>query len=167
MTITGTLDTAGHDLVLTRVVAAPAARIWEHVSRSALLATWYGTYTGDPASGVVQVTMTAEPGEASTSDYTIHACEPGRLLTVSSSMGEDTWRLSLELAAADGAGSESTRVALRHHDVPLEMLQHVGPGWEWYLDRLVGAVTGGAVPGMDVWDSDYMSLGAEYAALAG
>ena len=167
MTITGTLDTAGRDLVLTRVVAAPAARIWEHVSRSALLATWYGTYTGDPASGSVQVTMTAEPGEASTSDYTIHACELGRLLTVSSSIGEDTWRLSLELAAADGTGSESTRVALRHHDVPLEMLQHVGPGWEWYLDRLIGAVTGGAVPGMDVWDSEYMSLGAEYVALAG
>lgn len=167
MTISGTLDTAGPDLVLTRVVAAPAARIWEHVSHSALLATWYGTYTGDPASGSVQVTMTAEPGEASTSEYTVHACEPGRLLTVSSSMGEDTWRLSLQLAAAGGAGSESTRLALRHHDVPLEMLQHVGPGWEWYLDRLIGAVTGGAVPGMEVWDSEYMSLGAEYAALAG
>lgn len=164
MTITGTLDTAGRDLVLTRVVAAPAARIWEHVSRSELLATWYGTYTGDPASGSVQVTMTAEPGEASTSEYTIHACEPGRLLTVSSSMGEDTWTLSLELTPdADGG----TQVALTHHDVPVEMVHDIGPGWEWYLDRLTGAVTGGRIPGMDVWDSEYMTLSGEYAALAG
>lgn len=166
MTITGTLDVTGRDLALTRTVPAPAHRIWEHVSRSELLATWYGTFTGDPATGIVEVTMTAEPGEASTSEYTIHACEPERLVTVSASMGEDSWRLSLELdAAADGPGS--TQVLLRHHDVPREMLQHVGPGWEWYLDRLVGAVTGTDVPGMDVWDSRYMVLSAEYAALAG
>lgn len=181
MPITGILDAAGPDLVLTRTVAAPAARIWEHLHRSELLATWFGTFTGDPASGSVMVTMTAEPGEATASEYTIHACEPGRLLTVSSSMGEDTWRLSLELADggagaapsagagvdADRIGGGSTRLTLRHHDVPREMLQYVGPGWEWYLDRLSGAVTGGAVPGMDVWDSEYMSLGAEYGALAG
>ncbi|MGO1225610.1 MULTISPECIES: hypothetical protein [unclassified Brachybacterium] len=176
MPITGTLDTAGPDLVLTRTVAAPAARIWEHLNRSELLGTWFGTFTGDPASGSVMVAMTADPGEASASEYTIHACEPGRLLTVSSSMEEGTWRLSLELADADtgvgpgaddadGAGSGMTRLALRHHDVPLEMLQYVGPGWEWYLDRLLGAVTGGTIPGMDVWDSEYMSLGEAYAAL--
>lgn len=180
MPITGTLDTAGPDLVLTRTVAAPATRIWEHLHRSELLATWFGTFTGDPASGSVMVTMTAEPGEATASEYTIHACDTDRLLSVSSSTGEGTWRLSLELADAGagvdpgGAGSDadsavsgSTRLTLRHHDVPLEMLQHIGPGWEWYLDRLSGAVTGGAIPGMDVWDSEYMSLGAEYAALAG
>ncbi|MGO1926279.1 MAG: SRPBCC domain-containing protein [Brachybacterium tyrofermentans] len=165
MSITGALDNAGADLVLARTVAAPAARIWEHLHCSELLATWFGTFTGDPASGSVMVTMAAEPGEATASEYTIHACEPGRLLTVSSSMGEDTWRLSLELADADGG--DGARVALRHHDVPLEMLQYVGPGWEWYLDRLTGAVTGGEVPGMDVWDSRYMTLSEDYAALAG
>jgi len=164
MSISGRLDDSGHDLALTRIVPAPAARIWEHVSRSDGLATWYGTFTGDPATGTVQVTMTAEPGEAVTAEYTIHDCEPERLLTVSSSMGEGTWRLSLELAPATPA--DSTQVVLRHHDVPLEMLAYVGPGWEWYLDRLTGAVTGGPIPGMDVWDSEYMTLSQEYADLA-
>jgi len=164
--LAGALTGEGRDLALTRTVPAPARRIWEHVSRSDLLATWYGTYTGNPATGSVEVTMTAEPGEASTSEYTIHACEPERRVTVSSSMGEDSWRLSLELgAAADGPGS--TQVVLRHHDVSREMLQHVGPGWEWYLDRLIGAVTGGDIPGMDVWDSHYMVLSEAYGALAG
>ena len=164
MPLTGTLDAAGRDLVLTRTVPAPAGRIWEHLSRSELLATWFGTFTGDPSTGSVQVTMTAEPGEAVAAEYTIHTCERDRLLTVSSAMGEDTWTLSLELAPS-GTDGASTRVALRHHEAPLAMLEHVGPGWEFYLDRLTGAVTGGPIPGMDVWDSDYMTLAVEYAAL--
>ncbi|WP_394214858.1 SRPBCC domain-containing protein [Brachybacterium vulturis] len=175
MTITGSLDATGRELALTRTVPAPARSLWEHLSRSSLLATWYGTFTGDPATGAVQVTMTAEPGQAVAAEFTIHACEPERLLTVSSSMGEDTWRLSLELEPVTGTGTdtdvdtdghEATRIVLRHHDVPREMLAYVGPGWEWYLDRLTGAVTGGDIPGMDVWDSQYMSLSEAYAALA-
>lgn len=163
MSITGALDRGGRDLVLTRTLAAPAERVWAHLCRSELLATWYGTVTGDPAAGSVEVTMTAEPGDAVTAEYVIHACEPPRLLSVSSAAGEETWRLTLELTAV-GAG---TRVRLRHHDVPRAMLRDVGPGWEWYLDRLTGAVTGGRIPGLDVWESEYQSLEEAFAALIG
>ncbi|MEE1650220.1 SRPBCC domain-containing protein [Brachybacterium sp. J144] len=175
MEITGALTADGTDLVLVRHVPAARAEIWRHLTESERLAAWFGTYTGDPASGTVQVTMTAEPGDAVASDYTIHACAPQELLTVSSAAGEGTWRLSLELedaaGGADGdapAGSAGggTRVALRHHDVPREMVEHIGPGWEWYLDRLIGVATGGDVPGMDVWDAQYMSLAPAYAELA-
>lgn len=169
MAITGDLDADGQDLVLIRTIAASRDRIWAHLSTSALLETWFGTVEGDPGSGQVQVTMTAEPGEASAADYTIHACERGALLTVSSAMGADTWRLSVELADADGAevpDGAGTVISLRHHAVPADMVQHIGPGWEWYLDRLTGAVTGGEIPGMDVWDSRYMTLSEEYARLA-
>lgn len=175
MAITGHLDRDGHDLVLVRDVPVPRPHIWEHLADPDLLATWFGTYTGDPSTGRIQLTMNAEPGEAAASEYTIHTCDEGELLTVSSAMGEGAWRLSVELAdgveksraaAADGQTEPVTRVRLRHHDVPRDMIQHVGPGWEWYLDRLVGAVTAGAIPGMDVWDSHYMSLSEDYAALA-
>lgn len=161
MTISGTLDPTGRDLVLRRTVPVPASTLWAHLTRSSLLATWYGTYTGDPASGTVQVTMTAEPGEAAASPWTIHACEPERLLSVSSAMGEDTWRLSIELEDQPA----STQVLLRHHDVPAGMVGDIGPGWEWYLDRLHGAVTGGDLPGMEVWESRYMTMSKEYAAI--
>ncbi|WP_193105585.1 SRPBCC domain-containing protein [Brachybacterium sp. FME24] len=167
MPITGKFDADRGDLVLTRTVLAPRDRIWEHLSSSDRLETWFGTFSGDPTSGRVMVTMLAEPGEAAPTEYVIHACEKGLLLTVSSGMGEDTWRLSLTLADADAdSGDGGAVVSLRHHDLPADMLEHVGPGWEWYLDRLTGAVTGGVIPGMDVWNSEYMSLSAEYAALA-
>ena len=168
MSITGRLD--GGDLVLRRTVPASRTRIWQHLTESGRLATWYGTYAGDPASGVVEVTMTAEPGEPSTSPWNIHACERERLLIVSSALGDQVWKLSLELeGGSDGAGGAAgdlTHLALRHHDVPADMVEHIGPGWEWYLDWLVGAVTGSRVPGMDVWDAEYMSRAPEYAALA-
>ena len=163
MSITGELTADGRDLVLARSLAVTPAQVWQHLVDPVLLETWYGTYSGDPASGVVQVTMTAEPGDASASPFTIHACEPERLLTVSSVMGEETWTLSLEIAEA----GEGCQVALRHHDVPPSMVEHIGPGWEWYLDRLAGALTGGRIPGMEVWDAEYMTLAPAYAALRG
>ena len=98
-----------------------------------------------------------------------HLAERERLLIVSSALGDQVWKLSLELeGGSDGAGGAAgdlTHLALRHHDVPADMVEHIGPGWEWYLDRLVGAVTGMGVPGMDVWDAQYMSRAPEYAAL--
>lgn len=165
MSITGAVAPGGHDLVLTRTLPAERSLIWEHLAAPELLATWYGTCTGDPATGRVAVTMTAEPDATGAEEFTIHACEAGRLLTVSSAVGAETWRLSVELADADSADGPATRLTLRHHDLPPEMLGDVGPGWEWYLDRLAGAVTGTAIPGMDVWDSRYVTLGPEYAAL--
>ena len=168
MSITGELTTDGRDLVLTREIAATPERVWQHLVDPSLLQTWYGTFTGDPADGVVQVTMTAEPGDTGAAPFTIHACESERLLTVSSAMGEDTWMLSLAITPA-GEGEErgGSRIALRHHEVPPAMVEHIGPGWEWYLDRLAGALTGGRIPGMEVWDAEYMTLAPAYAALRG
>lgn len=70
--------------------------------------------------------------------------------------------------ASDGSGGTAgdlTRIALPHHEVPAEMIEHIGPGREWYLDRLTGVVTGSRVPGMEVWGEQYMSLAPEYVAL--
>lgn len=35
------------------------------------------------------------------------------------------------------------------------------------LDRLIGALAGSRIPGMEVWDEEDMSLASQYAALAG
>lgn len=164
--ITGALD--GADLVLTRELPAPRADVWSRLAESDGLATWFGTFTGDPASGTVQVTGTAEPGEAEPTEYTIHECTPEEALEVSSAFGEGAWRLRVELSDAPGAdGGDSTRLVFRHVDVPAAMLGDVGAGWEWYLDRLTAAVTGAQLPGLEVFESDYMPFAAGYAALQG
>lgn len=164
--ITGTRE--GSDLVLVRDLPASRAEVWAHLSDSAKLESWFGTFTGDPASGTVQVTGNAEPGDPTPAEYTIHECTPEEVLEVSSAFGEGSWRLRLELSATPGAdGGDSTRLAFRHVDVPAAMIGDVGAGWEWYLDRLTGALTGEDVPGLDVWEPDYMPLAAAYAELQG
>jgi len=40
----------------------------------------------------------------------------------------------------------------------------VGPGWEYYLDRLVAAEAGRSVAEVD-YDADYPALGSSYAAM--
>lgn len=113
MPITASLDENGRDLVLIRIVPAARDLLWDDVSSPELLASWFGTYTGDPTSGSVLLTMNAESGDVPAETFTIHACEPRELLTVSSGMGEQTWRLTLTLAdaavhrAGDSTGADA------------------------------------------------------------
>ena len=47
-----------------------------------------------------------------------------------------------------------------------ELASSVGPGWEYYLDRLVAAETGGDV-GSIVWDDYYPGQADHYRAAFG
>ena len=44
------------------------------------------------------------------------------------------------------------------------MAENVGPGWEYYLDRLVAAEAGRSVAEVD-WDAYYPALSSSYADL--
>ena len=64
---------------------------------------------------------------------TIDACEPPRHVAVSSHDVYGTWRLEATLVERDGV-TELTFV--QHLDDGVG-IGEVGPGWEYYLDRLV------------------------------
>lgn len=49
------------------------------------------------------------------------------------------------------------------HDA--SVLDSVGPGWEYYLDRLVAAETGGDVSSINFEPGYYADLSGHYAAL--
>jgi hypothetical protein len=46
------------------------------------------------------------------------------------------------------------------------MVGDVGPGWEWYLDRLVAAVDGGDLPSGARFTDDYMRMKPAYRSMA-
>lgn len=54
---------------------------------------------------------------------------------------------------------------LRQEDLDLGSLPEIGPGWEWYLDRLVAAVSDSSPPTLDDFDASYMPMSAAYAAM--
>ena len=132
-------------LVLERAFPDAAGAVWAAITEPARLERWIGTWSGDPASGTVEFAMTAEGEDVPAEPVTISSCEPRSLLAVS--LGEG-WRLELALTAA-GPGTVLTFAHLV--DDPAAMVD-VGPGWEYYLDRLTVVLAGGDVATVDFAD---------------
>ena len=152
VTPTGRIDRDGdrHTLVIIRTFHAPIEDVWASVTEPERLERWIGTYAGDPTSGEVMFRMTAEDENASAEAMKIRECEPPRRLALTSHVGEESWFLELDLTEADGV----TTLTFSQPDINPQAAESVGPGWEYYLDRLVAAETGGDVAAID-WDRDY------------
>ena len=137
-------------VVFDRTFRAPIESVWAAVTESDRLERWIGTWTGDPASGSVLFRMNAEGDEVKPETFTIDACDPPHRLAVTSRvMDEDTvWHFALELAETGG----TTTLTFSQSVPDAEMAAGVGPGWEYYLDRLVAAETGADVAAIDFGD---------------
>ncbi len=148
---TGKITTEGGRKVLTitREFRAPIEDVWAAVTESERLARWIGTWTGDPESGRVAFLMTAE-GATEPGDMDIRECDPPRVLRVTSHVGEEEWHLDLLLEETDGV----TVLTFEQPDIDPAAAESVGPGWEYYLDRLVTAESDGDIASID-FDRDY------------
>ena len=141
-------------VVYTRTFAAPIEDVWAAVTEPERLVRWIGTWAGDPASGEVAFRMTAEGEDAPEERYRIDVCEPPRRLVTRSWVGDDTdtmvWQLELDLTESDGV----TTLTFGQVMADPAMAESVGPGWDYYLDRLVAAESGREVSAV-VWDAYY------------
>jgi len=149
---TGRIDTTDgvRRLVIERELRAPIHDVWAAVTEPDRLVRWIGTFTGDPASGHVLFRMTAEGEDAPEDDMEIRECDPQRRLAVTSQVGDERWQLELDLVERDGG----TVLTFTQPDIDPVAAESVGPGWEYYLDRLVAVLTDGDVTGVD-FDRDY------------
>ncbi|GEL98402.1 SRPBCC family protein [Cellulomonas terrae] len=141
----------GHDsIVLDRTFRAPIESVWAAVTESDRLERWIGTWTGDPTSGSVLFRMNAEGDDTKPETFTIHECVPPRRITLTSQVvgEENVWHFVLELTEADG----TTTLTFSQSVPDAEVATGVGPGWEYYLDRLVAAETGADVAALDFGD---------------
>ena len=137
-------------VVYDRTFAAPIEAVWAAVTEPERLERWIGTWAGDPASGAVAFRMTAEGEDVDPQTFTIDECDPPRRLAVTSpAPGEEgDWHLVLELAEEAG----TTTLTFSQSVPNAEWAASVGPGWEYYLDRLVAAESGGDVAALDFDD---------------
>jgi uncharacterized protein YndB with AHSA1/START domain len=159
MTPTGTIELRDgqHVLVQTREFKAPIEDVWAAVTEPERLARWIGSWTGDPESGSVLFRMLFEGEEHAGETMEIRVCEPPQRLHLTSHAGDDVWLLELDLTHADGV----TTLTFSQPGVTKEQAVGVGPGWDYYLDRLVDAETGGD-PSLRDWERDYAPTGAHY-----
>lgn len=148
-------------LVMTREFRAPIDDVWAAVTESDRLARWIGTWSGDPAEGKVEFQMRYEGDEAPSEDFVIDECEaPRRLAITTQAPYEDeqvTWHLELDLAEAGGV----TTLTFAQSVPDPAMAESVGPGWDYYLDRMVAAESGGDASAV-VFDDYYPALSSHY-----
>lgn len=150
-TPTGSVETtkAGPVLHLARELQHPPTVVWDHLTDPTLLGGWYGTWTGEPSSGSVQLAMVEAPD--SPGECRIRRCERGHALEVTLADPEgNAWQLDLGLAERPDGGTHLT------FQQPLGgfegMAADVGPGWEYYLDRLAASLDGRDVESV-VWEA--------------
>ncbi|PUB27146.1 uncharacterized protein YndB with AHSA1/START domain [Promicromonospora sp. AC04] len=155
----------GTYVVLTRTFRAPIQDVWAAITEPDRLARWIGRWTGDPAQGTVRFQMLYEGEGGEPGEYAIDSCRAPVRLELTSHVAFDpsapeTWHLRLDLAEADGG---TTLTFAQSMDDPA-VAESVGPGWEYYLDRLVAAETG-ADPAEISFDDYYPALAGHYRAL--
>ncbi|WP_275002852.1 SRPBCC family protein [Promicromonospora iranensis] len=155
----------GTYVVLTRTFRAPIEDVWAAITEPDRLARWIGRWIGDPAQGSVRFEMLFEGEDVESEEYEINVCDAPNRLELTSHMAYDehtpaTWHLKLDLAEADGV---TTLTFAQSMDDPA-MAENVGPGWEYYLDRLVAAETGGDPATVDFGDY-YPALSGYYRTL--
>jgi uncharacterized protein YndB with AHSA1/START domain len=138
-------DREGLELIVERHLTAPASDVWEWLTSSAYLRKWIGSWTGRPhVGGTIAFTMAFE--EASKGEpVTILECEPEHRLALQWRAGVDTWRITVSIAEVD----EVSRVYLSQRLSEAREAGTIGPRWEYYLDRLIAARDGTAMPAFE------------------
>jgi uncharacterized protein YndB with AHSA1/START domain len=147
-------------LVFERTFRAPVDDVWAAVTEPGRLERWIGTWTGDPASGAITFRMTAEGDDVPDETIWIDECErPSRLVmrSMTPDEPEKLWRWEVVLREAGGVTTLTFAQEVTHP----EIAESVGPGWDYYLDRLVAAETGGDAGAID-FDDYYPALTAHY-----
>ncbi len=137
----------GVDLILERTFNAPMEDVWASITESDRLGRWFGTWKGEAEAGKrVELSFTAEEG-SQTSDVLITVCEPPHHLAVSSTDSFGTWHLEAHLHEDEG----STQLVFVQHLTSPTQIADTGPGWEYYLDRLVAVRRDAPMPEWDAY----------------
>ena len=149
----------GRELQLTRRFRAPIDAVWAAMTESDRLERWIGRWEGDPHTGRVDFFMTAEGEDPPAEEYRIEVCEPPHRFAGTTAVGEEQWRLRFELSESDGVTTLVFAQAL------VDDVGSVGPGWEYYLDRLDAVLNDRDVTAVS-WDAYFPGMSTYYAGLA-
>lgn len=132
----------GTDLVMERTFRAPIADVWQSVTDSDSLSRWFGSWTGDAGPGKYVTLQMAFEKDAPPSQVLIEACEAPSHLSVRMKDDYGDWRLELSLSQV----GDTTTLRFVQHLLDVEAVGDTGPGWEYYLDKLVAARAGEPAP---------------------
>ena len=130
-----------YDLTLSRTFPDPPGAVWSSFTDSSQAASWFGRWEGVPVPGEsVDLQMLYEDGQP-WSRLQVTECTSPELLRLLVEDEYGSWDLEIRFRTSAGG----TRLDFTQHlDDPLAA-ESVGPGWEYYLDRLAAVRDGGTL----------------------
>lgn len=135
-------------LVVPRNFSHGIEAVWEAVTDPEALKPWIGTWTGDSATGTVVFFMTHEGEEHAGETVTIHACQAPTHLSVTTVTNDDAaveFTIIINLTEEPGV----TRMEFVQSVPDPSWGSGMGPGWEYYLDRLAAQLNGEDIEAVD------------------
>ncbi|CAN7631209.1 SRPBCC family protein [Rhizobium sp. LjRoot30] len=135
----------GNDLILARTFQASVDDVWASVTEPEKTALWLGRWEGEAGPGkIVRLQLLHEKGQP-WANVMIEECEAPHRLAVAMKDDFGDWRIEVTLTQAD----DETVLRFVQHLSDRALAGDVGPGWEYYLDMLVAAREGRALPSFD------------------
>jgi uncharacterized protein YndB with AHSA1/START domain len=150
-----TLKPDGLYLQFDRLFHAPIEDVWFSLTNPAAMQSWIGTYTGRPETGGIRFRMTFEGEDAEWENVSILECAPPHRFLADSGPGPSGVRVFCHLV--EGGGMTTLTLGQRLPD-PADAAT-MGPGWDYYLDRLMCARAGRPMP---AWEEYYPAFASHY-----
>lgn len=144
-------------LQFDRLFHAPIEDVWFSLTNPTAMQAWIGTYTGRPATGGVRFMMTFEDNPE-WQNVSILECDPPHRFLADSGPAPTGMRVFCHLV--EGGGMTTLTLGQRLPN-PADAAS-MGPGWDYYLDRLAAARASRPMP---AWEEYYPALSRFYQEL--
>lgn len=148
---------AGTRIVITREVEFTPAALWDAFTTTRGLEPWVGILRGSREANDLTFSMTEGGQEAKPARVAIQRCREPHELAFTTESEYGNWNLGVEFAATDAGSSIRFIHLLGPNDDP----SNIGPGWEYYLERVILSLRGGDVDSV-AWDEYYPVLAPAY-----
>ncbi|MCP2370176.1 uncharacterized protein YndB with AHSA1/START domain [Agromyces terreus] len=148
--------TDGLYLQFDRLFHAPIEDVWYSLTNPTAMKSWIGTYTGRPSTGGVRFQMIEEG--ADWMNVSILECDAPHRFTADSGSGPTAVRVFCHLVEGGGM----TTLTLGQRVSGADDAASIGPGWDYYLDRLIAARNRAPHP---VWETYYPVFSGFYRDL--
>ena len=151
-------------IAFDRIFDAPVEEIWRWLVDPELTAQWYGPGLRAGSLGALDTPAHGRIGAGALNGQVVDI-QPGRLLRLQFREGKDTWFVSATLDSDSARHDCRTTLTCVQSFGSAEFLERIGPSWDYLLDRLVIAQSGGD-PDVLNFDPDYFpGLVPQYRAL--
>ncbi|PQZ95863.1 hypothetical protein CQ018_00765 [Arthrobacter sp. MYb227] len=148
---------SGLRVVVERTLPYSVEEIWAAFTTPAGLKKWIGILRGSQASANLSFAMVDQGKEANPATVNIHRCRAPYDLSLSTESEYGNWHLGIQLSRRGEESSLKFFHDLGASDDP----RNIGPGWEYYMERVILALGNKSVDAL-VWDDFYPALAGHY-----